>query len=197
MRFLLVLAAGLAAATATASPTLAQSNLIGGLNVELGFLDGLNDVGHEGTFPNGVAGFAMSTTSCNNGTVESEWEAAMDPDHPFIAFQMARESGGRLVQISDHSWVKHGFFALSNNQCGYGCSSTDGTALGVGCSDTYGIGNNGDRFWLGRRRRSIPGSAPGTRPAPSSTVRTATARAATSGRPWTASCTASRSRTRT
>lgn len=132
-----------------APASLAQSNLIPGLDVELGFLDGLDDEGRTGTFPNGRNGFAMSTTSCNPGTVEAVWEAAMDPDHPFICFIMTRESDGRMVQISDHSRVKHGFFALSSNQCGYGCSGTDGSELGLGCSDTYGIGTNAGRNNLG------------------------------------------------
>ncbi len=127
----------------------AQSNTISGLDVSLGFLDGLDDEGRTGTFPNGRNGFAMSTTSCNVGTVEALWQSPMDPDHPFICFIMTRESGGRMVQISNYSRVKHGFFALSSNQCNLGCAGTDGTRLGIGCSDTYGIGTNASRNYLG------------------------------------------------
>ncbi|NOT29750.1 MAG: hypothetical protein HOP15_04790 [Planctomycetes bacterium] len=72
----------------------------------------------------------------------------MDPDHPFIAFLLAREANGRFEQISDRSYVKHGFFALSSTFCS-ACIGTDGTRLGLGCSDTYSVGNNGDNFWLG------------------------------------------------
>ena len=138
----------LLAAIALAAPGFAQSNANPQIDVALGLLGNLNDVGHTGPFGTGVTGFAMSTTSCNFGTVTAAWESPMDPDHPFITFMMTRESEGRMVQISDHSFVKHGFFALSNNQCNLGCSGTDGTELGVGCSDTYGIGNNGDPFYL-------------------------------------------------
>ena len=147
----LALSAGLL--SLCASTAHAQSNMIPGLDVELGLLDSgtdLNDVGRTGAYPNGVNGFAMSTTSCNPGSVQALWEQAMDPDHPFIAFMILREEPGstRLTQISNYSYVKHGFFALSSNQCGYGCSGTNGTRLGIGCSDTYGVGNNGDRNWL-------------------------------------------------
>lgn len=141
--------AALAAITFLAPVSTAQSNTISGLDVILGQLDGLDDLGRTGTFPNGRSGFAMSTTSCNPGSVEASWEAAMDPDHPFICFIMTRESGGRMVQISNYSRVKHGFFALSSNQCGLGCAGTSGDALGLGCSDTYGIGTNGGRNNLG------------------------------------------------
>ncbi len=126
-----------------------QSNMIPGTDVALGLLDGLSDLGRVGAFPNGRNGFAMSTTSCNFGSVQVPWEAAMDPDHPCIAFMMVRESDGRMEQISDHSYVKHGFFALSSNQCNLGCAGTGGNALGIGCSDTYGVGINGSRSWLG------------------------------------------------
>ncbi len=148
-RFLHQGLAALAALALLTPLTNAQSNTIPGLDVLLGFLDGINDLGRTGTFPNGRNGFAMSTTSCNPGTVEASWEAAMDPDHPFICFIMARESGGRMVQISNYSRVKHGFFALSSNQCGLGCAGTNGDALGLGCSDTYGVGTNGGRNNLG------------------------------------------------
>ncbi len=126
------------------------------LDVELGHLYTVTSLGHSGTYPNGIAGISMSTTSCNPGDVEVPWEAPMDEDHPIIMMQFYRINGdGQLDQIGT-SWGKHGFYALSSNECGYGCSGTDGTALGVGCSDTYGTGNNGDRYWLGPRDEINP-----------------------------------------
>ena len=126
-----------------------QPNVIPGTDVELGILGVINDLSHIGTFPNGSTAFAMSTTSCNAGTVNVPWLAAMQADHPFIAFLVARETGDRMVQISDRSFVKHGFFALSNSQC-YPCQNpSNGTFLGVGCSDTYSISTNADNSWLG------------------------------------------------
>lgn len=125
------------------------------LDVECKWLYSITSLGHSGSYPNGVAGLSMSTTSCNPGDVEALWQAPMDEDHPVIAMQFYRETDGLLQQIGT-SWVKHGFYALSSNECGYGCSGTDGTRLGVGCSDTYGTGNNGDRYWLGPRDEINP-----------------------------------------
>lgn len=136
-----------------AVPTLGlpQSNQIPGTEVSLGSLAVGTDVmywGRKGSFPDGTAAFSISTTACNLGTVDVPWLAPMQENHPFIAFLFARESGGRMVQISDRSFVKHGFFALSNSQCTPCLHPSDGTFLGVGCSDTYSVTNNGDRNYL-------------------------------------------------
>ncbi|MBL8695176.1 MAG: hypothetical protein JNJ88_13870 [Planctomycetes bacterium] len=131
------------------SSAFAQSNTIVGLNVKLGDLSSLTAQSRTGTFPNGTSGIAMSTTSCNNGTVNVPWLQAMQENHPFIGFLICRERNGRFEQISDRSFVKHGFFALSNSQCTPCQQPSNGTFLGVGCSDTYGTSNNGDGFWLG------------------------------------------------
>lgn len=120
------------------------------LDVRLGILSGINQVGHTGTFPNGRAGLSMSTTSCNNGTVNVTWLAAMQENHPGIAMALFREANGRFEQVGV-SWIKHGFFALSNSQCTTCQNPSPGNFLGVGCSDTYGSSNNADRFWLGPR----------------------------------------------
>ncbi|MFT7464347.1 MAG: hypothetical protein ACI9EF_002702 [Pseudohongiellaceae bacterium] len=120
------------------------------LDVSLGILSGINQVGHTGTFPNGRVGLSMATTSCNVGDVNVTWLAAMNEDHPGIAMQVYREMDNRFEQVAV-SWIKHGFFALSNSQCNSCQNPSPGTFLGVGCSDTYGSNNNADRFWLGPR----------------------------------------------
>lgn len=126
----------------------AQANTDPAIDLTLASIDDLRALGRSGTFPDGVNGCALETTACNSGSKQIPWQAAMDPDHPFICFLLARESNGRFEQISDRSYVKHGFFALSSSFCS-SCSPTDGTLLGLGCSDTYSVGNNGDNFWLG------------------------------------------------
>jgi hypothetical protein len=73
----------------------------------------------------------------------------MQSDHPVIGFMVVRERTTRMVQISDWSYVKHGFFALSNSQCTPCLNPSPGTFLGIGCSDTYSTSNNGDSYWLG------------------------------------------------
>jgi hypothetical protein len=126
----------------------AQANTDPQIDLKLAAIDDLRALGREGAFPNGINGCAFATTACNEGTRQISWQQAMDPDHPFITFLLAREHEGRFEQISDRSYVKHGFFALSSSFCG-SCQGTDGTVLGLGCSDTYSVGNNGDNFWLG------------------------------------------------
>lgn len=131
-----------------AAPIWSQANSDGAIDLLLAQINDLTVLGRQGAFPSGINGCAMETTACNGGTKEISWQQAMNPDHPFIAFLLARESNGRFEQISDRSYVKHGFFALSSSFCS-ACTPTDGTKLGLGCSDTYATANNGDNFWLG------------------------------------------------
>jgi hypothetical protein len=140
-----LLAAG---ATAAAS---AQTNAAPGTDIKLGNLGGLKTWGRiGGGFPNGVNGFSMSTTACNVGTNAVAWFQPMNANHPTIAFLFAREEAGRLVQISDRSYVKHGFFSTNQSNCSQ-CPNPGGnpSQLFPGCSDTYGTTNNGDMYYLG------------------------------------------------
>jgi len=121
-----------------------------GLDLQLGGLQGLVVLGHQGRFPSGRTGLSLTTTACNVGTVEIPWQAAMQTGHPGISMALYREQGGRFEQIG-LSWMKHGFFAQSNSFCVPCSGTTDGTRLGIGCSDTYGSSTNGNRFWLGPR----------------------------------------------
>ncbi len=151
--FLMIRLASLAAFVATVAlgdVAFAQANEIPGTDVSLAKMDLISAMDRMGAFPNGVSGVAMATTSCNKGSVKVPWEAPMQEDHPFIAFLVVRESNGRFQQISDYSFVKHGFFALTDNFCDT-CQEPPfggGDVLGLGCSDTYGITNNGDNYWL-------------------------------------------------
>ncbi len=142
--------AGLLGALFCAPSALAQSNVIPGTDVSLGLLQQLVHQGRQGAYPNGLNAVSMSTTSCNLGTVNVPWLATMQENHPFIAFLLAREnSDGRFEQISNRSNVKHGFFALSNSQCIPCQNPSNGTFLGVGCSDTYDTFNNALNSELG------------------------------------------------
>lgn len=139
-----------ALAVALALPAAAQANTDPSIDVRLGILGNLAWLDREGTYPDGDNAASMNTTVCNQGG-QVNWFRAMDPDHPFISFLVARESNGRFEQISNRSWVKHAFFALTSSQC-TPCNppgGLPGSFLGVGCSDTYDITNNGDNYWLG------------------------------------------------
>ncbi len=158
-----IFGAALGALLVLPAGALAQQNVIPGTDVALGFLSSPTQVGRQGGFPNGISAVALSTTSCNFGSVNVPWlpagsgDMTSKEDHPFIAFMMTREdSSGRMIQISNRSTVKHGFFALSNSQCIPCQNPSNGTFLGVGCSDTYGVQNNRDQFWLGPQEEINP-----------------------------------------
>ncbi len=125
------------------------------LDVTLGQLYGITSQGHIGTYPNGRAGLSAATTSCNTGSVIVPWNAAMQETHPFIGLALFRLQDG-VLEMLGKNWLKHGWFALSSNQCNLGCSPSDGTYLGIGCSDTYSAGNNGERYHLGPRSEVNP-----------------------------------------
>jgi hypothetical protein len=92
--------------------------------------------------------FSIATTSCNIGDEELIW-IAQSTQHPVIAQHMFRLKDGRFEQIGQ-SWLKHGFGALQENICGCGCiPSGDFQILGVGCSDPYTAGGNGNQFRMG------------------------------------------------
>jgi hypothetical protein len=110
-----------------------------------------------GNFNNSV-GLGVGTTSCNNGNQPVDWFQLSDTRHPVIPQNLYRMSGGptnndRFEQIGQ-SWLKHAFFALENDQCGFGCNTTNcatGDQLCMGCSDTYGAGLNADQEGIGSR----------------------------------------------
>ena len=60
---------------------------------------------------------------------------------------MYRWSNGRLEQIG-MGWGRHTFFALSQSECGP-CQATDGTTLGIDCTDTSTASRNGSQGSLG------------------------------------------------
>jgi hypothetical protein len=126
------------------------------LDVTLGELYGLASFGHEGTFPNGQAGLAPSTTSCNSGQVRVPWNAPMAETHPTICAGLFRLNSAGVLEMLGHSWMKHGFLALSNDQCNLGCEGCGGNQLCIGCSDTYSAGLNATRFYLGPREEVNP-----------------------------------------
>jgi hypothetical protein len=135
---------------ASSGPLLAQPNVQPGLDLALEDTWNLNDYDHAGTFPTGASGFGAWTTCCNPGTVPVLFQAAMDPDHGFIHFIVARESNGRLEQISDWSYVKH-TFGSSNDPSSCGTCAGPGvfSQVEVGCSDTYANFQAVDHYWLG------------------------------------------------
>lgn len=110
--------------------------------------------------------YAVGTTSCNIGDTNLLWISGTN-EHPVIGQELYRLKDGRFEQVG-LSWLKHGFFALSQSLCAP-CNPTDGTTLGVGCSDPYSASLNGSQSNLGPRSQvnaftgefPYPFSAPG------------------------------------
>jgi hypothetical protein len=166
---LLATVAGLAGAAVAGGPFPGPQPI--GPDVTLCQVYGFAVSGRTGTFPNGMNGGTLGTTSWNVGNAQLLWEESPDADHPKIGMDLFRKSTftvnsvqvDRLEHIGQ-SWCKHGFFALSNQQCGThpwagqngvpasgNCQSTNGTRLGVGCTDTYSPGLNASQSGLGPR----------------------------------------------
>lgn len=118
-----------------------------GPDVIVGELPDTSSYGTEGA--TGIFAYDIGTESCNAGSANVGWFANTN-QHPVIAQNVYRIKNGRFEQIGV-SWVKHGFAALTGNQCNFGCNGQGGSVLGVGCSDPYTFGLNGAQFGLGPR----------------------------------------------
>jgi hypothetical protein len=94
-----------------------------------------------------ITAFSIGTYSCNIGDCWLNWISGTN-EHPVISGNMYRLLDGRFEQIGQ-SWLKHGFYALSGDLCGGGCQPTDGSHLGVMCSDPYSAYLNGEQDRLG------------------------------------------------
>jgi hypothetical protein len=116
-----------------------------GPDVIVGDVTGISVYGTVG----GMSAYSIGTTSCNVGTVNLPWIAGTN-QHPVIAQNIFRLKGGRFEQIGQ-SWLKHGFTALTGNLCACTCNGVGGSQLGVGCSDPYSSGLNGNQNNLGPR----------------------------------------------
>lgn len=101
----------------------------------------LYSIVHFGDKIDGISSFAVGTNSCNIGTDRVLWKRETN-EHPVIAQSAFRLRNDRFEQIG-MSWIKHGFYAISGNLCGPCNDPTDGTELGVGCSDPYSAHLNG------------------------------------------------------
>ncbi|MGB2986529.1 MAG: hypothetical protein WBE26_11680 [Phycisphaerae bacterium] len=96
-----------------------------------------------------ITAYAVGTNACNLGDERARWWARTRW-HPLISQAMYRLRNGRFEQIG-MSWVKHGFYAVSESLCGPCYDPTDGSELGVGCSDPYSARLNGVQANMSRR----------------------------------------------
>ena len=110
-----------------------------GPDVIVGDLIGWSKFGTVGT----ISGYAFGTTSCNMGNAVLQWTANSN-QHPVIAMNAYRLKGGRFEQIG-MSWVKHGWGASALNACCTCINPNNFEQLGIGCSDPYDSGTNGNQ----------------------------------------------------
>lgn len=138
---------------APANPERICANPTSGPDVIVGDLNGISNYGPVGS----IKAFSIGTTSCNLGNVNLQWIQSTNR-HPVIPQNLYKffpaTVGGtngntRMWQIGQ-SFLKHGFFALSETLC-CACNGTDGTALGTGCSDPYTAARNGTQSNIGPR----------------------------------------------
>ncbi len=102
----------------------------------------------------------VGTLACNYGDERASW-ISNNNRHPLILSNMYRLKDDRFEQIG-MSWVKHGFYAVSENFCDlggpdpYNClDPTDGSSLGVGCSDPYDAELNGRQDIMSPRSYAV------------------------------------------
>ena len=137
-------------ALAVTDSVLAQSNTVPGLNIRLEDTYSLQRYRRTGTYPNGVQAIGMYSKCCNPGSVAIPFQAAMNPNHGFIHYILAREANGRFEQISNYAWVKHTFG--SNNDpstCGTCVNQATTSFVEPGCNDIYANTQAVDHFNLG------------------------------------------------
>ncbi len=96
-----------------------------------------------------ITGYSVGTHVVNVGDEEMPWVAETN-QHPVIAQHMYRMTNTRIEQIGI-SWVKHGFGSLAWDLFNCGCvDPADPEMIGIGCSDPYTAGLNGDQAgWRG------------------------------------------------
>ncbi len=135
-----------------ATGAVAQSNVVNGLDGAVIDISSLTYWGRRGPTNNGEVGMSFRNEMCNPGSVNIPWYAAMQPNHPWFGFIIARVHNDRIEQINEWSYCKHAWLSLnySVSNCGNPCNTgTAGNQMGVGCGDAYGAGNNADRSDLG------------------------------------------------
>ena len=107
---------------------------------------------------NNISAYSFGTVSCNLGDEVLPWIAANN-QHPVIAQNAYRLKDGRFEQIG-MAWVKHGWGALTDNVCCICINPNNFEALGIGCSDPYDAGLNGDQNGFPNGGGTVAGLGP-------------------------------------
>lgn len=112
----------------------------------------VGDLPSMGNYPavGGIEAYSVATTSCNMGTQNLLWFSG-NSNHPVICQNIYRfkalPNGVTQIEQIGLGWLKHGFAALALNLCCTCNNPGTQTLLGVGCSDPYSSGLNGQQGW--------------------------------------------------
>jgi hypothetical protein len=96
---------------------------------------------------------ALGKIYCNVGATWTNCIAGTN-QHPIAApglFRLKTVGGAQRFEQVGIGWVFHSFLALSASTCCNDCQSTDGTHVGVHCSDTNTASSSGTQATLGPR----------------------------------------------
>lgn len=139
-----------------ALPLAAQANAVPGTDIRVYNVGSPTVFGREGApYPNGTAGVVIGHSMSNCGSVHIPWDGVvsgqMEDRSVHIAFVLARESDGRMVQISGKSYMKHSRVAynFSGSPPCFPCQSGPSNHFRIGCYDIYSAGFNGSQSNLG------------------------------------------------
>lgn len=123
----------------------------------------VGDLSKEGPEPYGmrrfgrvgdITAYSVGTVDCNAGS-EPVRCIGNTSEHPVTGFNLYRLKDGRLEQIG-MSWLRHEFFVLSQTVCFPDCQTTDGSSLGVHCSNPHSSSINGTQSNLSPRHLVHP-----------------------------------------
>ena len=76
--------------------------------------------------------------------------------HPFLIWNLYRLNANGSIEQIGRSGVKHAFVSVNVGCFDDGCDFLGGHALGRGCGDTYGTGNNDSPWDMGPRSEIVP-----------------------------------------
>lgn len=119
-----------------------------------------------------ITAYSIGTHSCNIGT-ERVSCISSNNQHPVTAQNMYRLKDGRFEQIGQ-SWLVHWFYVVNQSLCSPCYDPTNGTELGIGCSDPMSAYLNAVQVNMSMRSDVNPYTGyfpyPWTAPAPEPTI---------------------------
>ena len=137
------------AAAPAAAPAQTPCQTAGGPDLVVSDLNQLANYASVGN----LEALALGKVYCNVGATWANCSAATN-QHPIAApglFRLKTVGGAQRFEQVGIGWVFHATFALSGSACCGDCQSTDGTHVGVHCSDTNSASSSGTQANLGPR----------------------------------------------